>query len=125
MSEAIATKQPKEGMSWFDITKRILVGLLMFLVVVGLIADMAGLVGVWVVRGPAYDNVTDVTATLTNALGTVNNGLTRVNTRVQNAQQSIKNSTLVSLRKGGLEPPRLLHLYHLKVARLPISPLSL
>ena len=89
MSEAITTKQPKAGMSWLDITKRILVGVLMFLAVVGLIVDVAGLVGVWVVRGPAYNDVTDVTARLTHALGTVDNGLTRVNTQVQDAQQAL------------------------------------
>lgn len=89
MSEAIATQQPKEGMSWFDITKRILVGILMVLVVVGFIANLAELVGVWVVRGPTYNTVVNVSETLTHTLGTVNNGLTRVNTRVQDAQQAV------------------------------------
>ena len=89
MSEAIATKQPKAGIGWLDITRRILVGMLMFLAMVGFIVDVAGLVGVWVVRGPAYNDVTDVTATLTHVLGTVDNGLTRMNTQVQDAQQAI------------------------------------
>jgi peptidoglycan hydrolase CwlO-like protein len=89
MSEAITTKEAKAGRNWLDITKRVLVALLMVLAVVALIVNLAGLVGTWVGRAPAYSEVTDVTATLTQALERVDNGLTRVNTRVQDAQQTV------------------------------------
>src|SRR5207244_10230398 len=56
---------------------------------VGFIANAGGLVGVWVARAPTSSGVTDVTGTMTHALGIVDNGLTRVNTQVQDARQSL------------------------------------
>ena len=88
MSEALASQpSSKAGKRWLDLTKRILVGVVMVLAALALIVDMAGLVGVWAARAPAISDVTDVTATMTHALGTVDNGLTRVNTQVQDARQ--------------------------------------
>ncbi|HEX6551655.1 MAG TPA: hypothetical protein VF026_02750 [Ktedonobacteraceae bacterium] len=89
MSEAISSNQSKAGKRWLNIATRVLVAVIMVIAVVGFIGNVAGLVGVWVVRAPAHSSVTDVTATTTHSLGIVDNGLTRVNTQVQDARQTI------------------------------------
>lgn len=89
MSEAVSSNQSKAGKRWLHIAMRIVVALIMVLAAVGFLVDVAGLVGVWVARAPARNAVTYVTATMTHALGIVDNGLTRVNGRVQNARQTL------------------------------------
>src|SRR5437016_2102691 len=89
MSEAISTNQSKAGKRWLSIATRVLVAVVMVIAAVGFIVNAAGLVGVWVVRAPTSADVTDVTATMTHALGIVDNGLARVNNRVQDAQQTL------------------------------------
>ena len=89
MSEAVSSNQSKAGKRWLDITTRILVAMLIVIAAVGIMVNVVGVVGVWIVHGPAISGVTDVTATLTHTLGTVNNGLTRVNTQVQDARQTL------------------------------------
>src|SRR2546421_78795 len=89
MSEAISTNQSKAGKRWLSIATRVLVAVIMVIAAVGFIVNAAGLVGVWVARAPTSSGVTDVTATMTHALGIVDNGLTRVNTQVQDARQSL------------------------------------
>lgn len=94
MSEVIATDSSKAGMPagrrWLDIATRILAAVILILAVVGFILNAAELVGVWAVRAPAINGVSYVAATTTQALETVDNGLARVNTRVQQAQQTLK-----------------------------------
>ena len=89
MSEAISSKQTKAGKRWLHLATRVLVAVIMVIAAVGFIVNVVGLVGVWVARAPARSNVTDVTAAMTHALGIVDNGLTRVNTQVQDARQTI------------------------------------
>ena len=89
MSEAISSNQSKAGKRWLSIATRILLAVIMIIAVVGFMVNAAGLVGVWVVRAPTSSAVTDVTATMTHALTMVDNGLTRVNTQVQDARQSL------------------------------------
>jgi hypothetical protein len=89
MSEAISSNQSKAGKRWLSIATRILVAVIIVIAAVGFIVNAAGLVGVWVARAPTSSGVTDVTATTTHALGIVDNGLTRVNTQVQDARQTI------------------------------------
>jgi chromosome segregation ATPase len=61
----------------------------MVLAVLGLIVNVSELVGIWAAYGPARSAVTDVSNTLTQALQAVDNGLVRVNDRVQTARQSL------------------------------------
>jgi len=89
MSEAVSLKKPKAGKHWLGIATRILVAVVIFIAVMGFILNVAGVVGVWFVRAPARSAVTDVAATMTHALETVNNGLGRVNTQVQDARQTL------------------------------------
>ena len=89
MSEVVSSKPSKAGKRWLHLSTRILVGVIMFIVVVGFIFNVAELVGVWVVRASAYSAVTDVTSTMTHTLVVVNNGLGRVNTQVQDARQKL------------------------------------
>ncbi len=89
MSEVILSKQSKAGRRWLDLTTRILVAVILLIAAVGFIVNAAVLVGVWVVRAPTSTIVTDVSASMTHALGIVDNGLARVNTRVQDAQQTL------------------------------------
>jgi uncharacterized protein YukE len=89
MSEVILSKQSKAGKRWLYLVTRILVAVIMIIAAVGFIVNAAGLVGVWVVRAPASADVTDVAAKMTHALGIVDNGLARVNNRVQDAQQTL------------------------------------
>ena len=89
MSEAVSSNQSKAGKHWLNLATRILVAVIMLIVVVGFLVNAAGLVGVWVVRAPASSAVTGVAATMTHALGIVDNGLGRVHDRVQNARQSL------------------------------------
>ncbi len=93
MSEAIATSSSKAGRPagrrWLAIVTRILAAVILIIAVVGFIVNAAELVGVWVVRAPASNGVSEVSTTMTHALGVVNNGLARVNTRVQEAQQTL------------------------------------
>jgi len=89
MSEAISSNPPKAGRRWLHLATRILVAVIIFIAAVGFIVNVAGVVGVWVVRAPARSNVTDVAATMTHALGIVDNGLARVNSLVQDARQTL------------------------------------
>jgi len=89
MSEAASSNQSKAGKHWLNLATRILVAVIMLIIVVGFLVNAAELVGVWVVRAPASSAVTDVAATMTHALGIVDNGLGSVNDRVQNARQSL------------------------------------
>jgi hypothetical protein len=67
MSEVVSSKPSKAGKRWLHLSTRILVGVIMFIVVVGFIFNVAELVGVWVVRASAYSAVTDVTSTMSQA----------------------------------------------------------
>ena len=89
MSEVVSSKPAKTGNRWLDIVGRILVALLLLLVVLGFLISLAGIVGVWYARSYARSAVIDVTMVTTKTLTTVNNGLGRVNTQVQNARQKV------------------------------------
>jgi hypothetical protein len=93
MSETVASKSPakptKTGRRWLDITKRILVGVVMVLAVLGVILNVACLVGVWAAYGPARSSAIDVSNTVTQALQVANEGLARVNGYVQDARQTL------------------------------------
>lgn len=89
MSEAVSSNQSKAGKRWLDLATRILVAVIMVLAAVGFILNVAGVLGVWCARAPARSDVTDVAATMTHALGIVNNGLGRVNVQVQDARQAL------------------------------------
>src|SRR6266581_9268366 len=93
MSEDVTVKAPAKsaqaGHRWLDIIKRILVGVVMVLAVLGLIVDGSGLVGVWAAYGPARDSVITVSNTLTQALQVADKGLTRVNGYVQTGRQTL------------------------------------
>jgi hypothetical protein len=89
MSEAISSNPSKAGRRWLHLATRILVAVIIFIAAVGFMVNVAGLVGVWVVRAPARSDVADVAATMTRALGIVDNGLARVNTQVQDARQTL------------------------------------
>jgi hypothetical protein len=93
MSEVVSSKPPakpsKTGKRWLDITKRVLVGVVMVLAVLGLLVNMAGLVAVWAAYGPARSGVTDVSNTVTQALQVADKGLGRVNGYVQTARQTV------------------------------------
>lgn len=101
MSETVSTKQPAvASRRWLDITRRVLAGVVIFLAVVGLLVDMGVLAGNWIVRAPAISNVTAVAAIVTRALGTADNGLARVNTLVQDAQQTVTQVNNEAARLG-------------------------
>jgi uncharacterized protein YukE len=89
MSEAVSSKKTKAGRRWLDLARRIVVAVIMIIAALGFIVSVAGMVGVWFVRAPARSGVTDVAATMTHALETVDNGLGRVNTQVQDARQTL------------------------------------
>lgn len=100
MGEAVSAKQSGAGRNWLNITWRILIGVVLVVALLGLIVNLAGLIGTWAVRGPAYNNVSSVTGTLTNALGNTENGLTRVNTGVQSAQQAVTQVNKLAAQLG-------------------------
>jgi len=93
MSEDVSLKSPtktaKASNRWLDIIKRILVGVVMVLAVLGLLVNVSELVGIWAAYGPARSGVTDVSNTVTQALQVANKGLTRVNGYVQTARQTL------------------------------------
>ncbi len=93
MSEDVLSKTPtkpaKASNRWLDIIKRILVGVVMVLAVLGLLVNVSALVGIWAAYGPARSGVTDVSNTVTQAVQVANKGLTRVNGYVQTARQTL------------------------------------
>jgi hypothetical protein len=93
MSEDVSVKLPAKpaqaGHRWLDIIKRILVGVVMVLTLVGLIVNMAELVGVWAAYGPTRNSVITVSNTLTQALQVADKGLTRINGYVTTARQTL------------------------------------
>ena len=93
-------KTAQAGHRWLDIIKRILVGVVMVLAVVGLLVNVSGLVGVWAAYGPARNSVTDVSNTLTQALQVADKGLTRANGYVQTAQQTITQVNTLAAQLG-------------------------
>jgi hypothetical protein len=104
MSEVISSKPsttlPKAGHRWLDITKRILVGVVMVLAVLGLIVDGSGLVGVWAAYGPARNSVITVSNTLTQALHVAEKGMARANGYVQTARQTITQVNTEAVQLG-------------------------
>jgi hypothetical protein len=104
MSEVVSSKPfttpPKTGHRWLDIIKRILVGVVMVLAVLGLIVDGSGLVGVWAAYGPARDSVITVSNTLTQALQVADKGLTRANGYVQTARQTLTQVNTEAVQLG-------------------------
>jgi hypothetical protein len=82
-------KPAQAGHRWLDIIKRILVGIVMVLAVLGLIVNVSGLVGVWAAYGPARSSVIDVSNTLTQALQVADKGLTRADGYVTQARQAV------------------------------------
>lgn len=89
MSEATSTKKSQAGNRWLNIAMRILAGVVILIAAIGFLLSLAGIVGIWSAYGPARSAVTDVAATATHGLEVVDNGLGRVNTRVQDARQSL------------------------------------
>jgi hypothetical protein len=89
MSETSISTQSQAGKHWLNLTLRILMAILLVFVVVSFLVDIAGIVGVWVARAPARTGVINVTATVTHALTRVDDGLTHVNTVVQNGRQTL------------------------------------
>ena len=93
MSENVPVKSPaktaKAGNRWLDIIKRILVGVVMVLTLVGLIVNISALVGVWAAYGPARNSVITVSNSLVQSLQVADKGLTRANGYVQTARQTL------------------------------------
>ena len=93
MSEDVSLQSPakpaKAGNRWLNIIKRILVGVVMVLAVLGLIVDGSGLVGVWAAYGPARNSVITVSNTLIQGLQVADKGLTRANGYVTQARQTV------------------------------------
>ena len=104
MSEDISlqspTKTAQAGHRWLDIIKRILVGVVLVLAVVGLIVDASGLVGVWAAYGPARDSVITVSNALTQALQVADKGLTRANGYVQTGRQTLTQVNTEAVQLG-------------------------
>jgi len=63
MSEAVSskpsTKPSTTGRRWLGVIGRIVVAVVMVLAVLGLLVNVAALVGVWTAYGPARGGVTD------------------------------------------------------------------
>src|SRR5947209_8400244 len=89
MSEAVASKQSKAGRRWLHLATRILVAIVLFIAVLGLMLNLAGIVGIWLAFAPARSDVTNVAGTMTHALEIVDNGLGRVTGQVQDARQTL------------------------------------
>ncbi|HYB00008.1 MAG TPA: hypothetical protein VED37_07300 [Ktedonobacteraceae bacterium] len=93
-------KPAPSGPRWLDIVKRILVGIVMVLTLVGLLVDMAQLVGIWVAYGPARDSVITVSNTLQQGLQTANKGLTRMDGYVTQARQDLTQVNTLATQLG-------------------------
>ena len=93
-------KPARAGHRWLDIIKRILVGIVMVLTLVGLIIDISELVGVWVAYGPARDSVTTVSNTLQQALQIADKGLTRADGYVTQARQTVADVNVTAAQLG-------------------------
>jgi hypothetical protein len=104
MSEDVTVKAPakpaKTGNRWLDIIKRILVGVVMVLTLVGLIVNISALVGVWAAYGPARNNVITVSNTVIQALQTAEKGMTRANGYVQTARQTVTQVNTLATQVG-------------------------
>jgi hypothetical protein len=104
MSEVVSSKPsttpPKASKHWLDITKRVLVGVVMVLAVLGLIVDGSALVGVWAAYGPARNSVITVSNTLTQALQVADKGLTRANGYVQTGRQTLTQVNTEAVQLG-------------------------
>jgi hypothetical protein len=93
MSEVTPIKKPVRSAHsdplWLTIIKRVLVGIVMVLTIVGLLVDISQLVGVWVAYGPARNGVISVSNTLQQGLQVADRGLTRANGYVTQARQTV------------------------------------
>jgi uncharacterized protein YukE len=86
MSEVAQIQAPHRA---WDIFRRVLVAVALLLAVIGLIITLAGVIGLWVVRGPARDAVTAVTTALNSQLGRVNQALRQVSAAVDQGRQAL------------------------------------
>ena len=89
VSSKPSTKPSTTGRRWLDIILRTLVAVVMVLAVLGILVNVAALVGIWAAYGPARSGVTDVSNTVTQALQVADKGLTRVNGYVQTVRQTL------------------------------------
>jgi hypothetical protein len=94
------TKTAQSGHRWLDIIKRILVGVVMVLAVVGLLVDASELVGTWAAYGPARNSVITVSNTLAQALQVADKGLTRANGYVQTGRQTLTQVNTEAVQLG-------------------------
>jgi hypothetical protein len=94
------TKPVRTGPLWLDIVKRILVGFVMVLIVLGLLLDLAQLVGVWVAYGPAHDGVISASNSLQQGLQAADKGLTRVEGYVTQARQDLTQVNTLATQMG-------------------------
>ncbi|HXZ05542.1 MAG TPA: hypothetical protein VEH81_11950, partial [Ktedonobacteraceae bacterium] len=92
-SEVVPAKPPvktaKAGNRGLDITRRILVGVIMVLTLLGLILNVSELVAVWAAYGPTRNSVITVSNTLIQGLQVAEKGLARVEGYVTQARQTI------------------------------------
>ncbi len=94
------TKPAPAGHRWLDIVKRLLVGIVMVLTLVGLLIDMTELVGVWAAYGPARDSIITVSNTLQQALQVADKGLTRADGYVTQARQNLTQVNTLATQLG-------------------------
>ncbi len=93
-------KHTPAGHRWLDIVKRILVGIVLVLTLVGLLIDVAELVGVWAAYGPARDGVTAVSNTLQQGFQIADKGLTRADGYVTQARQTLTQVNTLATQLG-------------------------
>ncbi len=93
-------KHASAGHRWLDIVKRVLVGIVMVLALVGLLVDMAELVGVWAAYGPARDSVITVSNTLQQGIQVAGKGLTRADGYVTQARQELTQVNTLATQLG-------------------------
>ena len=100
MSEDVSSHSSKAGKRWLHVVARILVAVLMVITLLGFLLNVVALVGIWAVYAPTRNAVTDVASTMTRALTVVDNGLTRVNTQVQNVRQTVTEVNDAAVKMG-------------------------
>ena len=89
VNEATQLQPPKPANRVWVILKRILVAIVILIAAIGLVLNAAGLVGIWVVRGPVRDTVTALSTALNSKLGAVDQALARVGARADQGRQAL------------------------------------
>ena len=89
MNELTHLQSPKGASHVWVVLTRILVVVVILIATIGFVANLAGLVGVWVARRPAREAIMALSTLVNSKLGMIDQALARVSARTDEGRQAL------------------------------------